>query len=432
MSTSLPSEASARPTRLTAPDQAASATVGKPRISPIELIREAEAGLMQRPGRSVLTALGTVLGVGVLVTVLGLTATAAAQISQRFDAMEATEISVTQAPQADADPTALAFGDDAAARALRIDGVTAFGLSWAVKRQPTPTVSRFPPWLSRQQPVATVPVRAVSPGEFTVMHSSFATGRPIGTFDETSRAPVAVVGPAAAAALGLTIGTAQQSIFIDGMAFTVIGFMSDVRRHPEALGDVLVPEKTAVSLWGPPDPGEPATAHVEVRQGAAEVVGRQIAVALRPNAEQQFSVKVPPDPKTLRGQVGGDMGALFLLLAGICLVVGMVGIANTTLVSVLERVPEIGLRRAMGARPRQIAMQFLVESMALGAAGGLVGSCVGVVLLVAICLAQDWTAVIPPTVALAGPIMGALTGLLAGVYPAWRASRIEPVAAIRR
>lgn len=387
---------------------------------------------MQRPGRSVLTAVGTVLGVGVLVAVLGLTATASAQISERFDAMAATEISVLQVAVAGGDPADLAFAPDAENRALRVDGVKALGTSWAVKIDPIPTISRFPPWLAQQDRPSTAPLRAVTPGEFNVMHASFAFGRPINAFDESSRARVAVLGPAAASSLGVDPGVGQQAVYVGGAAFTVVGVIKDVERHPGVLSEVLVPAGTAFELWGPPDPGEPPVAHVEVLPGAAGIVGQQIAVALLPAAEERLAVQVPPDPKTLRAQVGSDMSVLFLLLAGICLVIGMVGIANTTLVSVLERVPEIGLRRAMGARPRQIALQFLLESVALGTAGGLVGSCVGLVVLLAVCIGQEWTAVAPPLVVLSGPMIGALAGFVAGTYPAMRASRIEPVAALRR
>jgi putative ABC transport system permease protein len=120
------------------------------------------------------------------------------------------------------------------------------------------------------------------------------------------------------------------------------------------------------------------------------------------------------------------------VLAAICLVVGAVGIANTTLVAVLERTGEIGLRRALGARPRHITAQFLTESTALGALGGLIGTSVGVAVVVATALARHWTAVLEPYAVLPAPLIGALVGFAAGLYPALRAARIEPLDALRR
>ena len=127
-----------------------------------------------------------------------------------------------------------------------------------------------------------------------------------------------------------------------------------------------------------------------------------------------------------------DLQQLFLLLAAICLVIGAVGIANTTLVAVLERTGEIGLRRALGARGGHITLQFLAESGALGALGGLIGTSLGTLTVVGVAVARHWTPVVHPTTVGAAPVIGLITGLVAGLYPAWRASRIQPAEALRR
>jgi ABC-type antimicrobial peptide transport system permease subunit len=129
--------------------------------------------------------------------------------------------------------------------------------------------------------------------------------------------------------------------------------------------------------------------------------------------------------------VESDINALFLVLGGVALLVGAIGIANVTLVAVLERVGEIGLRRALGAARRHIAAQFLVESTAMGLVGGIIGASLGVLVVVGIAAARTWTPVLDPWVPLAAPAIGAVTGLVAGLYPAWRAASLEPVEALR-
>jgi len=126
-----------------------------------------------------------------------------------------------------------------------------------------------------------------------------------------------------------------------------------------------------------------------------------------------------------------DLAGLFLILALISLLIGAVGIANTTLVAVLERTAEIGLRRAVGARPRHIAAQFLAESTALGTLGGLIGTCIGVGTVVIFAAAKHWTAVLDPAYTLPAPLIGSVVGFLAGAYPALRAARTSPLAALR-
>jgi putative ABC transport system permease protein len=243
---------------------------------------------------------------------------------------------------------------------------------------------------------------------------------------------VAVLGSVAAAQLEVTNLAVQPAVLIDGVPFTVVGVLDDVQRQADVLFQVLVPRRTAEVLWGPPDQGDRARMLVDTDVGAAQVVAEQAALALRPDAPELFRVIAPPEPRSLREGVTSDLGVLFLLLAAVSLVIGAVGITNTTMVAVLERVPEIGLRRALGARPRHIGAQFLTESAAIGTLGGMVGTSLGVVTVVATAAARHWTPLIEPWTAVPAPLIGTLVGILAGAYPAWRAARIEPVEALRR
>lgn len=220
-------------------------------------------------------------------------------------------------------------------------------------------------------------------------------------------------------------------MFVNGTPFLVVGLFDDAQRLPETLLSIVVPTSTALQAFGVPTDTR-AQMLIETRLGAAQLIASQAAPALRPDAPALFKTIAPPDPKSLRSSVTRDFNALFLLLAAISLVIGAVGIANTTLVAVLERTPEIGLRRALGARPRHITGQFLTESTALGTLGGLIGTSVGVGIVLAVALSHHWTAVLQPLAVLPAPLIGTLVGLAAGTYPALRAARIEPVEALRR
>jgi putative ABC transport system permease protein len=115
----------------------------------------------------------------------------------------------------------------------------------------------------------------------------------------------------------------------------------------------------------------------------------------------------------------------------VSLIVGAIGIMNVTLVTVLERVGEIGLRRALGAARRHIAGQFLLESTAMGFVGGVIGATFGLLVTVAVSANRNWTPVLDAWVPLVAPVLGALVGMLAGLYPSLKAARMEPVEALR-
>ncbi|MBX6751221.1 MAG: ABC transporter permease [Micromonosporaceae bacterium] len=401
------------------------------RLRLVDLVTEAVAGILQRTGRTALTIVGIVLGVAAFVAVLGVTATATGQISRRFTELYATEVTVTDVTLTDTYATATAFPADADQRVMVINGVRHAGVYWTIPAEQIGSVTGVP--LPGVAANTTIPVIAASAGLFDAVRGHLAAGRIFDAALDQRGERVAVLGGAIAHHLGITSPDGLPAIFVGGVPFTVIGIVDTVQRRPELLAAVWIPRHTAEVLWpGPPEPGQPPQMVIDTNLGAAAVVARQVALALRPDAPNSFNAAAPPDPQTLRDQVSTDLSGLFLVLAGVCLVIGAVGIANTTLVAVLERVPEIGLRRALGAQRRHIAGQFLLESTTLGAVGGLNGAGIGVATIVAVAFVREWTPVMTPWTVLCAPAVGAITGLLAGIYPSLRAARIEPVDALRQ
>ncbi len=411
-----------------------------PRLAVRDAAAEAIAGIAQRPGRTALTMLGTVLGVGAFVAVLGLTATGAGQISRQFTVLEATTVTVEDnGPANDVAPPgtnpAIGFRADADAVADHIRGVAAAGVWWPVS---LPAGASFTGSLALSGASSqTVSLLAASPGAVRAMGLSMVAGSPLSAYENDTGQHVAVIDTATAAALGISPARlpSHPAVFVDGIAYTVIGFYSTARRVVSDESAMLIPERTALADYGNPPPGiggdEEAQMVIATRTGAARTVARQIAAAELPADPSRLVVTSPPDPQNLRSEVSGDLAGLYLILALISLLIGAVGIANTTLVAVLERTEEIGLRRAIGARPRHIAAQFLAESTALGTLGGLIGTCLAVAIVVSFAAARDWTAVLNPVTTLPAPLIGSAVGLLAGAYPALRAARTNPLTALR-
>jgi putative ABC transport system permease protein len=127
-----------------------------------------------------------------------------------------------------------------------------------------------------------------------------------------------------------------------------------------------------------------------------------------------------------------SLSVFLLLISAVILIIGAAGIINSTLVSVMERTEEIGVRRALGATRRHIIIQFLFETLFTGLIAGLIGSALGIISVLAVSIVNQWTPFISPTLLFEGTGIGAAVGLISGVYPSYRASRVNPIVALTR
>jgi hypothetical protein len=269
---------------------------------------------------------------------------------------------------------------------------------------------------------------AATPGLFAAVRASILDGRTFDTGHVDRRDEVAVVGRRAAERLGVGRVVDRPAVFVGDRAYTVVGIASFTARERE-LDDAVIIPYTA----GPPAMSVPAPTKVliETAIGAAGVVAAEAPLALAPNDPGALTVSAPADAEMTRRHVQSDVNSLFLLLGVITLLVGAIGIANVTLVTVMERTGEIGLRRALGASRTHVALQFLAESSMLGLLGGVLGASAAVLVVVGVAASREWTPVLAPWVPLLAPALGATVGLVAGLYPSWRAASLEPLDALR-
>jgi macrolide transport system ATP-binding/permease protein len=393
-----------------------------------DLLAEAMAGMLARPTRMALTVLGIVIGMSALVATIGLTRTAGNRIISQFDQLAATELFISARPGALTgiiDPRAIPW--DAPQRLARLNGVVAAGLLSEVNVRDSLVRSSYVVDPANEAALK-LGVRAASPELFPAVRAKLAAGRFLDDGHSARADCVAVLGPDAARRLGINGIERLPAIFIGDQLCLVIGILRDVVRKPELLGSVIIPEGTARRYFGLVGPG---LVVVETKIGAASLIASQTRDALRPDDPRSLRVQLPLEPRRVRDEVQTDINVMFLLLGGLSLVVGALGIANITLVGVMERTAEIGLRRAIGATRRHIGAQFLFESASMGTVGGLLGASVGVLIVVGVSAYQVWTPVLDPLAPLLAPVVGATIGLLSGVYPALRAARLEPAEAFR-
>jgi putative ABC transport system permease protein len=384
------------------------------------LMGEAVSAMVQQPSRLVLTALGVAVGVGSLVATIGLASTASAQIGSDFNALLATQVGVGGASGN------TQFPADSAKLVEALPGVRSASVWYVVDNGAV---------MARSQAAmvySPIPARLVAAGnDYLAADQAWVSGETPSPALASSGGPVADIGAGLARSLGISAHQLPATVYTAGRSLTVIGIISRSPIDPALLTSVVVPAGAAQALWGS-EGGSDQEMIIHTDPGAAQVVAAEAPRAIDPEAPRSLVAVAPPNPTTLRDQVQASVSALFLGLAAVAMSIGGLGIANMTLVSVLERTAEIGLRRAIGAKRRHILGQFVLESGLTGLLGGIAGTCFGVLIVEVIAIERTWTVTLPAGLPLLAPAIGLTVGILAGTYPACRASSIETVQALRR
>jgi len=388
-----------------------------------EAARVAWEALRANKLRSGLTILGVVIGVASVVVLVAIGTGARNEVTSGVESLGSNILFVA--------PGNLSFGSTPALSRLGLDDVRRVGDAVGDPRRVATTVASGE--IARVGPRRTnVNVNGTNETIPLVFDRTLARGAFFTASDVETRRRVAVLGADPAEALFPDRDPVGKSVTVGGVRFRIVGVMSRVGTAFGVARDaeVFIPVTAAQRLFGisrvdgiavkAPSSGEVDEEQRIIRE-----------VVARAHPEQEYQILTQRD---ILGVVGRILGILTLVLAsiaGISLLVGGVGVMNIMLVSVSERTREIGLRKAVGARTRDVLRQFLLEAVALTVSGGVVGILVGIAgsLLVGR-LSPVPAAITGWSVALAFGVSVAV-GVFFGVYPARKAARMQPVAALR-
>ncbi|MBS1676447.1 MAG: ABC transporter permease [Actinobacteria bacterium] len=392
------------------------------RLLPRDLLRLATIGIRTRRLRAALSVLGISIGIASLVAVLAISETSKADLLAKIERLGTNLLAVG--------PGESLFGEEAelpAAAGARVRLLDDVESAAAVTRVEGATVRRS----SYVPPEVTggIAVEAADPELLATLEGATASGRFVDRASE--RYPAVVLGAKAAQRLGIRGAGGLDQVDVSGRLFTVVGILEPLPLVPELDSAALIGYPAAARLFG--TGRSPSTIYVRARKGEGPVraTAALLPRAADPWAPEEVAVSRPSDALQAQAAAEGAFTSLFLGLGAVALLVGGIGIANVMIISVLERRSEVGLRRALGARRRHIAVQFLGESFVLGIAGGVVGVLLGVGATGAYAAYEGLPLLVPPAAVAGGIAAACLLGAAAGLYPATRAARLTPTEALR-
>jgi putative ABC transport system permease protein len=390
-----------------------------PRLRPGDLARLASVELRTRTLRAALSALGIAIGVAAIVAVLGLSSSSQAGLLAEIDRLGTNLLTVTNgqtlAGQTAELPTA------APGMISRIGPVSSAQYTGAVN-----SVDAYRSPLIPTIHTNALSVQAASLDLPATVGTSLAAGRYLNA--ATAREPVAVLGSAAAARLGIGRLWSGERIWVGGQWFYLAGILHPAVLAPEIDTAILVGFPAAEKYLG--FDGHPSTIYLRAATDQVDAVHAVLAATANPHHPYQVGVSRPSDVLVARAHAKSALNGLFLGLGAVSLLIGAVGVANTMIISVLERRSEIGLRRALGAAKGHIRIQFLTEAMLLAVLGGAVGVGAGALATAIYAHTKHWTTLIPALAWAGGLAAALLIGATAGLLPAIRAARMSPTQAL--
>ncbi|MFZ9383098.1 MAG: ABC transporter permease [Ilumatobacteraceae bacterium] len=388
-----------------------------------DLLRVSLSGLAARKMRTVLLLLGPMIGVAAIIAAVGLTDSAKGDLKAKVAELGTNLVEISASSSFGQETPLLP--EDAIERALTVTTVETVA---SVRQLSNVLVT---PYTEAREEFETVPVPVLAADDVLpdVLEVDLVAGRWLDAFDESTGARVAVIGQSLAQEFSYLPGE-NRTIELDGFAYAVVGVLERVPLEPGFDNAVFIPYRTAGDDFLD-DELEPNKLYVRCEEGQEDLTAQALGVAIGLGGPDEIAADIKSEALELAAQSDRQLQLIVVSMGLLAIVVGGLGIANVMSISVIQRSAEIGIRRALGHTRRIIALQFLLEAVAVGIVGGILGVLLGMLAIFVGVSAAGWVFVMAGWLAPAGVALAVVISVLAGSYPAVRAARLEPLETLR-
>jgi len=388
-----------------------------------ELVGVALTGLFARKVRTALLLMGPTIGVAAIIAAVGLTDSAKGDLKRKVDELGTNLIEASASSSFGAqNPTLPA---DAVERAFTVRTVESVS---AVVELANIVVTPYEE-AAEQYETVPVPVLAADMQLPAVLQVPLVSGRWVNSFDEENGARTAVIGIGLAREFEV-LPDEQRSILLDDKEYAVVGILDEVELEPGFDNAVFIPFATADADFVDDDI-LPNKLYVRADPGRVDDTAEALTTAINLGGPDEVQTELKSEALELAAQSDRQLQLIVVSMGLLAIIVGGIGIANVMSISVIQRSSEIGIRRALGHTRSTIALQFIFEAVVVGVLGGLLGITVGVAAIGVGVAIAGWVFTLQPMLVPGGILLAVVISVAAGLYPAVRAARLEPLETLR-
>jgi putative ABC transport system permease protein len=391
-----------------------------------DLFGVAIGGLLARKVRTILLLLGPTIGVAAIVAAVGLTDSAKGDLKRKVAELGTNLIEASAASSfggaSGEQPT---LPSDAVERAKTVRTVNDVA---AVIELADITVAPYEE-VTEQYETVPVPVMAADTELPATLEVPLLSGRWLNEFDESQQSRSVVIGEGLAREIDY-LPSEVRTIDLDGIHYGVVGVLSEVELDT-TLNNAAFISFAAAERDFVDDDADPSKLYVRSDEGTEQETADALRTAISLGGSKEVATEIKAEALELAAQSDRQLQLIVVAMGLLAIIVGGIGIANVMSISVMQRSTEIGIRRALGHTRKIIAGQFLLEALAVGLVGGILGVALGALAIGVGVWVAGWVFTIAEWLPFAGIALAMVVSVGAGIYPSWRAARLEPLETLR-